>query len=105
MPTNIVIVGVLIAVALVLVLPRVAASRGWRATMTPLASIIGSGFLVLGPILDDTYVVLAPAAMLVLCGGAYAFGGAIRINIAARAVACWGLVVLGLAIVGRAVET
>ncbi len=84
MLTNLVIVGVLIAVALVLILPRVATSQGWRATTTPLASIIGSGFLVLGPILNETYGALAPAAMLVLCGVAYAFGGAIRINIAAR---------------------
>ncbi len=83
--TNLVIIGTLIAIAIVLVLPAVAKSKGWRATTTPLASIIGSGFLVLGPILDDTYGALAPVVMAALCLVAYAFGAAIRVNIAARA--------------------
>jgi hypothetical protein len=39
----------------VLIWPRVANSIVWRATITPLASIIGSGFLVLGPILGVSY--------------------------------------------------
>lgn len=54
----------------------------WRATTTPLASIIGSGFLVLGPILDRAYGSLAIFVMLGLCAGAYLFGAAIRSNIA-----------------------
>jgi hypothetical protein len=54
----------------------------WRATITPLASIIGSGFLVLGPILDVSYGGYAPLAMLGLCALAYLFGSAIRFNIA-----------------------
>jgi len=49
---------------------------------TPLASIIGSGFLVLGPILIVSYGKFAPLAMLALCLGAYMFGAAIRFNIA-----------------------
>ncbi|MGY9048896.1 hypothetical protein P775_18550 [Puniceibacterium antarcticum] len=36
----------------VVLLPPLARSPLWRATATPLASIIGSGFLVLGPILN-----------------------------------------------------
>ncbi|WP_198670495.1 hypothetical protein [Oceanicella sp. SM1341] len=55
--------------------------RGWRATVTPLASIIGSGFLVLGPVLDASYGAWAPLAMLALCAVAWAFGSAIRYNI------------------------
>lgn len=54
----------------------------WRATITPLASIIGSGFLVLGPILDRSYGSFAPLVMAALCAGAWAFGAAIRANIA-----------------------
>jgi hypothetical protein len=66
----------------VLMLPRVRRARAWRATVTPLASIIGSGFLVLGPILSHSYGKYAPMVMLLLCLAAYAFGAAIRFNIA-----------------------
>lgn len=65
-----------------LMLPRVRNLRPWRATVTPLASIIGSGFLVLGPILSHSYGKYAPMVMLGLCLAAYAFGAAIRFNIA-----------------------
>ena len=50
--------------------------------ITPLASIIGSGFLVLGPILDAAYGKYAPLVMAALCACAYLFGSAIRFNIA-----------------------
>jgi len=49
---------------------------------TPLASIIGSGFLVLGPILDAAYGKYAPLVMALLCVGAYLYGAAIRYNMA-----------------------
>lgn len=62
--------------------PRVSQAHNWRAIITPLASIIGSGFLVLGPILDSSFGLYAPIAMLLLCVLAYAFGHAIRFNIA-----------------------
>jgi len=55
----------------------------WRAMTTPLASIIGSGFLVLGPILTVSYGKYAPLVMVALCVVAYLFGAAIRFNIAA----------------------
>jgi len=63
--------------------PRVANARLWRATVTPLASIIGSGFLVLGPILDASFGAWAPAVMAALCLLAWFFGAAVRLNIAA----------------------
>jgi hypothetical protein len=50
---------------------------------TPLASIIGSGFLVLGPILTSSFGKYAPAVMAALCIGAYMYGAAIRYNIKA----------------------
>ncbi|WP_082805297.1 hypothetical protein [Pseudomonas sp. BMS12] len=53
----------------------------WRATVTPLASIIGSGFLVAAPILAHTVGNWAWLAMLVLCALGYWFGSAIRFNI------------------------
>ena len=54
----------------------------WRAMVTPLASIIGSGFLVLGPILDHAYGAYAIFVMLFLCVAAFGFGSAIRFNLA-----------------------
>lgn len=70
------------ALALLLLHPRIAHHRGWRATVTPLASIIGSGFLVVGPLLTDVVGVLAPLAMIALCALAWLFGMAVRYNIA-----------------------
>ena len=60
---------------------KLANAKGWKATITPLASIIGSGFLVLGPILDASYGKYAPLVMAGLCLCAYLFGSAIRFNI------------------------
>lgn len=76
------ILSVVVLFGAVLIWPRVANSILWRATITPLASIIGSGFLVLGPILDVSYGRYAPLVMIGLCAIAYLFGSAIRFNIA-----------------------
>ena len=80
-------VFILLAVVMVAALmawPRLANDPLWRATLTPLASIIGSGFLVLGPILDDRFGAYGLLAMVALCALAALFGWAIRYNIAAR---------------------
>jgi len=79
---NTIILLAAIAATFALFASPLAKSRLWRATTTPLASIIGSGFLVLGPVLDKSYGSLAPLIMLALCGVAYLFGAAIRSNIA-----------------------
>ena len=71
-----------IGLAFVMLNPRLLKSTLWRATVTPLASIIGSGFLVSGPILDHAAGVHAWIAMTGLCLIAYLFGAAIRHNIA-----------------------
>lgn len=68
--------------ALLLFWPHLANSVRWRATVTPLASIIGSGFLILGPILVERFGGYAILAMAMLCAAGYAFGAAIRFNIA-----------------------
>ncbi len=70
-----------VAIAATLFLPKVANNRFWRATVTPLASIIGSGFLILGPILEKAYGGYSPLVMAVLCVVAILFGSAIRFNI------------------------
>lgn len=79
--TNIaLIVGTALA-ASVCFRPKVLRSRNWRATVTPLASIIGSGFLVVGPILADIAGSRAWLAMIALCAIGYLYGAAIRHNI------------------------
>lgn len=79
---NIVILTAVLITALALWSPNVHRSHIWRAMTTPLASIIGSGFLVLGPVLDNAYGKYAPLVMAALCLGAYLYGWAIRHNIA-----------------------
>ncbi|MGI3168638.1 hypothetical protein ACRARG_05770 [Pseudooceanicola sp. C21-150M6] len=72
----------LVATGLVLSWPRLARAPLWRAAITPLASIIGSGFLILGPVLGHAFGGWAPLAMAALCGLAWLLGRAIRSNIA-----------------------
>lgn len=71
----------LIACALVLAHPRWRGARTWRATVTPLASIIGSGFLVLAPLLAATVGGWAPVAVLGIVAVAYGIGASLRFNI------------------------
>ncbi len=67
--------------AMVLFHPALMRWDAWRATVTPLASIIGSGFLVSGPILAQTSGRMAWLAMLGLCAVGYLYGSVIRHNI------------------------
>lgn len=53
-----------------------------RASVTPLASIFGSGFLIIVPILERTLGALAVVGMAAVCGLAWLVGGAIRHNVA-----------------------
>ncbi|WP_445679478.1 hypothetical protein [Radicibacter daui] len=79
--TNLVLILGTVLLAGLFFRPRFLASRLWRATVTPLASIIGSGFLVAAPILAHSAGTLAWAAMAGLCAVAWLFGAAIRFNI------------------------
>lgn len=87
MNPNILVFGLAGLAAFVLAHPRVRRSTDWRATVTPLASIIGSGFLVLAPLLVREFGTRAVWVMAGLCGVAYLVGGAIRWNILQRHVA------------------
>ena len=77
--------ALLLAVAAVVVAllfqPRVRRLRGWRATVTPLASIIGSGFLVAAPLLAHAVTGLALPAMAGIVLLAYGIGWVVRYNI------------------------
>ena len=81
---NVVIIAAIIFAGALQLSPRLSRSPVWRATVTPLASIIGSGFLVLAPILVYAYGSKAPLVMGALVFGAYLFGSAIRFNITVR---------------------
>ena len=60
---------------------KVARSTAWRATVTPLASIIGSGFLICGPLLAHEFGSAAILGMGALLAIAYAVGSVVRFNI------------------------
>ncbi|PIK15123.1 MAG: hypothetical protein CES88_10735 [Halobacteriovorax sp. JY17] len=60
---------------------RVMRNRVWTATMTPLASIIGSGFLIAAPLLNELSGDNAPYLMLILCIASFCVGEVIRWNI------------------------
>lgn len=79
---NSIVLVVTVLAGVFLFRPRLRHAKMWTATVTPLASIIGSGFLVLAPLLDRHFGVAAGLMMLALCAAAYLFGWAIRHNIA-----------------------
>lgn len=58
-----------------------ARTPAWRATVTPLASIIGSGFLICGPLLAKEFGAGAIWAEALLLAIAYAVGAVMRFNI------------------------
>ncbi|MFV2034461.1 MAG: amino acid permease, partial [Halocynthiibacter sp.] len=61
--------------------PRVRNNRWWGAMVTPLASIIGSGFLVIAPLLASVAGSYALEAMLLIVVLAFFIGAVIRFNI------------------------
>jgi hypothetical protein len=78
--------GIIIVVALAVAgylafSKRLAASSSWKATVTPLASIMGSGFLISAPLLAGVVGVYAVVCMAVLLVLAYLVGGVMRFNI------------------------
>jgi hypothetical protein len=79
---NIVIIVVALALGSYLAFSkRLTVSSNWKATVTPLASIMGSGFLVSAPLLAGIVGNLAVVCMALLLALAYMVGGAIRFNI------------------------
>ncbi len=62
-------------------LPKLRENIWWNATITPLASIIGSGYLVIAPLLAAIAGSYALAAMLAIVVLAYGVGHIIRYNI------------------------
>ena len=81
MISDVIVVLVAVAVAALLFSRKMQASVTWQATVTPLASIIGSGFLVSVPLLAGEVGNWSVFAMAALIGAAYLVGAAIRFNI------------------------
>lgn len=61
--------------------PKLQSSESWQATLTPLSSIIGSGFLIMSPLLASVVGGLSPLAVIGIVSLAYAIGSVIRFNI------------------------
>jgi hypothetical protein len=78
---DVILPSVAIAIILLLLQPRIRNAPYWRATVTPLASIIGSGFLVIAPLLGKVVGAQAVWAMLAIVLCAYAIGAVVRFNI------------------------
>jgi hypothetical protein len=78
---NLIVVVALLVTGVIVLSPRLTKSEVWRATVTPLASIIGSGFLVSLPLFAGVLGDYALIGMTALVVGAYLLGGAIRFNI------------------------
>jgi hypothetical protein len=78
---NIVLVIIAVSVLLFMYQSRLTKSRSWQATLTPLSSIIGSGFLIIAPLLASVVGEYSPAAVIGIVVLAYAIGGVIRFNI------------------------
>lgn len=81
MVIHLTMVVVFVAGFALLVSGKARANRSWTATLTPLASIIGSGFLVSVPLISGRVGLWAVPAIAILAAIAFCLGGAIRYNI------------------------
>ncbi|MCB0257897.1 MAG: hypothetical protein KDI55_29580, partial [Anaerolineae bacterium] len=64
-----------------LLMPGLRRAAAWRAMVTPLASIIGSGFLVIAPVMASVSGADAVRDMVLIIAAAWLIGGVIRFNI------------------------
>ena len=78
---NVLVLVPCLVAALFLTRSRLVKNDLWRATLTPLSSIIGSGFLIMAPLLASVVGRLSPLAILGIVLLAYAIGHVIRFNI------------------------
>jgi hypothetical protein len=78
---NIILVVIAAIAVLFMLHPRLTKSESWQATLTPLSSIIGSGFLIIAPLLASVVGAYSPLAVTGIVVLAYAIGDVIRFNI------------------------
>ncbi|MBK24531.1 MAG: hypothetical protein CME70_11105 [Halobacteriovorax sp.] len=77
---SIAIVSTLV-MGVLLIRKKLIESELWKATVTPLSSIIGSGFLIVAPLLHSVFGKWAPLGMIILSVFGYSIGIVIRFNI------------------------
>lgn len=73
--------GIALTIVMVLLVPAIRNNPFWCATVTPLASIIGSGFLIVAPMLGQIVGSITPWVMAGIVAFAYLVGGVMRFNI------------------------
>ena len=78
---NLLLIVLCALVALFFLRSKIARGDSWHATLTPLSSIIGSGFLIMAPLLASIVGPLAPVAILGIVLLAYTIGHVIRFNL------------------------
>jgi hypothetical protein len=85
MASDLVLNGFLIFCAIIVIYflrhPKLTNSDHWKATLTPLSSIIGSGFLIMAPLLASVVGPMSPIAVIAIVMLAYSIGTVIRFNI------------------------
>lgn len=85
MASDLLLNGILVFAAIVAIYllrrPHLSESEHWQATLTPLSSIIGSGFLIMAPLLASVVGALSPVAVIGIVLLAYSIGTVIRFNI------------------------
>ena len=74
-------IATIVVILIALFTPMVRRSQLWTVTVTPLASIIGSGFLISAPVLYDAFGRFAVVALVLINLLALGIGLAIRHNI------------------------
>lgn len=80
-PADLFVLLVTVMLLFLLLRPKLRDASLWRATVTPLASIIGSGFLVVAPLLAFMAGRLAVVAIFAIVLVAWLVGSAVRFNI------------------------
>jgi hypothetical protein len=78
---NLLLVACSVVVVVFLSLPKLRSNNHWQAMLTPLSSIIGSGFLIMAPLLASIVGTLSPLAVLGVVLLAYSIGHVMRFNI------------------------
>ena len=78
---NVILMIVVATLLMFMFHPRLLKNMSWQATLTPLSSIIGSGFLIIAPLLASVVGMYSPLAVIGIVVLAYAIGGVIRFNI------------------------
>jgi hypothetical protein len=78
---NVILVTIAAIVLVFMFHPRLLKNPAWQATLTPLSSIIGSGFLIIAPLLASVIGIYSILAVVVIVVLAYSIGGVIRFNI------------------------